>query len=236
MTKLTYLNDTYLFESNATFIETRETEKWKAVILDETIFYPQWWWQPSDKWEIISDNAKFIVNDVRLDEEWVVWHFWEFDTWEFKKWDKVQLKIDSEIRIINSKLHSAWHLIDCAVTKMWIDNIEPTKWYHFSNWPYIEYKWELENHSEIIPELEKTVNELIQDNLWVEIRSFSPEEAKEAWFYAPAWKSARVVNFSWFKRYWCGWTHINNTLEIWKINILKIKSKNWVIRVSYSVE
>ncbi|MDD3302906.1 MAG: alanine--tRNA ligase-related protein [Candidatus Gracilibacteria bacterium] len=236
MTKLTYLNDTYLFESNATFIETRETEKGKAVILDETIFYPQGGGQPSDKGEIISDNAKFVVTDVRLDEEGVVWHFGKFDTGEFKKGDKVQLKIDSEIRITNSKLHSAGHLIDCAVTKMGIDNIEPTKGYHFSNGPYIEYKGELENPSEIIPELEKTVNELIQDNLGVEVKSLSVEEAKEEGVYAPAGKGARVVNFSGFKKYGCGGTHINNTQEIGKINILKIKSKSGIIRVSYSVE
>jgi alanyl-tRNA synthetase len=41
MTKLNYLDNTYLFESKAIFVEIRENEKGKAVILDETIFYPQ---------------------------------------------------------------------------------------------------------------------------------------------------------------------------------------------------
>ncbi|MBU0722413.1 hypothetical protein KKA93_03095 [Patescibacteria group bacterium] len=37
MTKLNYLDSTYLFESEAIFVDVKENEKGKAVILDETI-------------------------------------------------------------------------------------------------------------------------------------------------------------------------------------------------------
>ena len=78
MTKLNYLDDTYLLESKATFIEIKENEKGKAVILDETIFYPQGGGQPADTGKIILDNNIFSVTDVRLDENGIVWHFGEF--------------------------------------------------------------------------------------------------------------------------------------------------------------
>jgi len=58
MTKLKYLENTYLFENNAVIIETWKNDFWKYIILDETIFYPQGWGQPSDVWEIIFWGRK----------------------------------------------------------------------------------------------------------------------------------------------------------------------------------
>ena len=84
MTKLKYLDDTYLFESKAIFIETKEDEKRKVVILDETIFYPQGGGQPADHGEIVSKDTVFTVTDVRLDEDGTVWHFGEFKNGEFQ--------------------------------------------------------------------------------------------------------------------------------------------------------
>ncbi len=127
MTKLNYLNNTYLFKSNAIFVEIKENDRGKAVILDETIFYPQGVGQPADKGEIISNNAIFSVTDVRLDKNGTIWHFGEFKNGEFQKGDKVTLKINKERRITNTKLHSAGHLLDCTVTKIGIKNLKPTK-------------------------------------------------------------------------------------------------------------
>jgi len=57
MTELEYLNDTYLFESTATFLEEKSHEqvtsgtntKSTAIILNKTIFYPQGGGQPADQ-------------------------------------------------------------------------------------------------------------------------------------------------------------------------------------------
>lgn len=235
MTKLNYLNDTYIFESKAIFNEMRENEKGKAVILNETILYPQWWWQPADHGEIISWDNVFIVSDVRLDEDWTVWHFGEFKNGQFNKWDEVILKIDKDRRILNSKLHSAGHLLDCAVSKLEIENFHATKWYHFSDWPYVEFDWIIENPVEILTILQKNIDDLISRNLIVEKNELSFEEAKAKWINTPIGKSARVVNFTWFSTHGCWGTHINNTLEIGKIEIRKIKSNKGKTKISYSV-
>ena len=112
MTKLNYLSNTYLFDSEAIFVEIKENEKGKAVILDKTIFYPQGGGQPADKGKIISGDTIFIVNDVRIDEVGIVWHFGEFSNGQFKIGNKVILKIDKDRRKLNAKLHSAGHLLD----------------------------------------------------------------------------------------------------------------------------
>lgn len=235
MTKLNYLDDTYMFESQAIFVEVRENEKGKAVILDETIFYPQGGGQPADKGEIISGDNIFVVNDVRLDETGIVWHFGEFKNGEFKKDDKVVLKIDKERRIGNAKLHSAGHLLDCAVSKMGIENLKPTKGFHFPDGPYVEYDGTIENPAEIIPVLQKNIDDIIEQNLQVERKDLSPEEAQAKGVWAPAGKSARVVNFAGFSICGCGGTHVNTASEIGKITIRKIKSNKGKTKIAYSV-
>ena len=236
MTKLNYLDDTYLFESKATFIEIRENEKGEAVILDETIFYPQGGGQPADTGKIILDNIIFSVTDVRLDENGIVWHFGKFQNGGFNKNDKVILKIDSDRRLINTKLHSAGHLLDCAVIKMGIKNITATKGFHFPNGPSVEYNGTIENSAEIIPELEKIVNELIVKNLQIEKQTLSSDEAKKQGVWAPEGKSARIVNFEGFPNCGCGGTHVKSSSEIGQIIIRKIKSKKGITKISYSVE
>ena len=235
MTKLNYLNDTYLFESEVVFVEVRENEKGKAVILNETIFYPQGGGQPADYGEIISTNAVFIVTDVRLDEDGTVWHFGEFKNGKFEKGEKITLKIDKNRRILNAKLHSAGHLLDCAVTKMGIENLKPTKGFHFPDGPYVEYDGIVENPAELIPELEKIINDLIRQDLKIEKIDLSPEKAKQQGVWAPPGKLARIVNFAGFPTCGCGGTHVNSASEIGKITIRRIKSKKGITKIAYSV-
>ena len=189
MTNLKYLENTYLFESKASILEIWENDFWKYIILDETIFYPQWWGQPSDEWDIINENWEFFTNNVRLDENWIVYHYWDFKNWNLKVWESVNLKINSEKRIINTKNHSAWHLIDIAVENIWITNIEPTKWFHFPQWSYVEYNWIIEEEREVI--IQKLNNELknliLKDiNIKIEI----PDEKEN--IQSPKWKKARI--------------------------------------------
>lgn len=235
MTKLNYFDNAYLFESEAIFVEIKENEKGKAVILDETIFYPQGGGQPADKGEIIFGDKIFAVNDVRLDETGIVWHFGEFKNGEFKQGDKVILKIDKDRRILNTKLHFAGHLLDCAVSKMGIENLKPTKGFHFPDGSYVEYDGIIENSAEIIPILQKNIDELIAQNLQVERKDLSPEEAQSKGVLAPAGKSARVINFAGFSICGCGGTHVNNASEIDKIIIRKIKFNQGKTKITYSV-
>lgn len=235
MTKLNYLDDTYLFEAEAIFIKVKENSIRKAVVLDETIFYPQGGGQPADKGEIISGDNIFAVSDVRLDETGTVWHFGEFKNGEFKQNDKVILKIDKDRRILNAKLHSAGHLLDCAVSKIQIENLKPTKGFHFPDGPYVEYDGTIENPAEIIPILQKNIDELIKQNLNVERKNLSPKEAQDNNICAPVGKSARVINFTGFSICGCGGTHVNTTSEIGKIIIRKIKSNQGKTKIAYTI-
>ncbi len=197
--------------------------------------YPQWWWQPCDKWIISSANWTFEVEDVRLDKDWFVHHFWKISNWELQKWEKVELKIDKERRILNTKLHSAGHFIDYAIQSLGVD-IKPTKWYHFPDGSYVEYQWEIQNSEELIPKLQQRLDEIIFSNVKAWTKELSNEEAVKQWIWAPEWKSARIVWFDWYDYYGCGGTHVSSSKEIWRIMIRKIKNKKWNSQISYTLD
>ena len=119
MTHLLYLDDTYLFKSTATVLEIKTLEDGRtAVILNQTIFYPQGGGQPCDT-GIISTGVKhvFIATDVRLDASGIVNHIGRFEHAIFTPGQQVGLEIDQAQRILHAKLHSAGHLLDTVLSR-----------------------------------------------------------------------------------------------------------------------
>lgn len=223
MTKLEYINDTYLFKINTKILEIWNNDFWEYIILGKTIFYPQWWWQPSDIWIIKNNNWEFQVENVRFDENKKnVFHYGNILSWSLNENEEVILNIDEKKRIQNSKNHSAGHLIDVAVKNIWLNNIKAIKWFHFPQGCYLEYKWILEwEKKDIIDKLNIELTNLIFQKLNIIIGN------KDFLF--------RQISFQWFE--WCGcWgTHVNNSSEIWEIVVNKIKVKKDIIKVSYNL-
>ena len=229
MTKLIYLSDTYIFDSTATIEETGENEYWSYIILDRTIFYPQWGWQPSDTGIITSDTGRFVVSMVRLNEHGIVYHYGRFQNGTFKQDDSIELSIDREKRIINARNHSAGHLLDVAMWNIWMRQMKPSKGYHFIEGPYVEYIGTLEQNTEdFIKQLETEVNTLIKKNIPM-IISYA------VGIRSPQGKQPRYAHFEWYIGCGCGGTHISHSGEIWKITIRKIKMKDGNLRISYNL-
>lgn len=234
MTILDYLEDSYCFASRAKVLEVIETERGLAVILDRTIFYPQGGGQPSDHGAISSSGGRFLVKDVRLDENGVVYHFGEFESGSFGLGDVVMLQVEEERRRLHARLHSAGHLIDLAAQKANLP-LRATKGYHFPDGPYVEYEGDLENAENFVGEVEKNSNDLVAADLEVETKHYSAEEAAEQGLKAPAGKSVRTVNFEGYERIGCGGTHVKSSGEIGKLVIRKIVSKKGVTKIAYSL-
>ena len=235
MTKLLYLGDTYLFQSPATIVAVCKDESDRTtIILDQTIFYPQGGGQPFDLGKIVLENAEFNVTAVRLDENGIVHHFGEFAKGSFEPGDIVTLHIDEARRVHHAKLHSAGHLIDCAITQLNLP-LTPSKGYHFAEGPYVEYAGEIEQTPEMVAAIQDNVNELVANNISIMVNELSAEEAKKQGIVAPPGKSVRLVLFEGFEPCGCGGTHVRNAAKIGKIIIRKIKSKKGNVRISYEV-
>lgn len=235
MTRLYYLADSSLSQSQAHVIEVKMSEDGRcAVILDETIFYPQGGGQPADNGYIEHNGVRFIVNDVRLDQNGIVHHFGAFERGSFANGQSVSLHIDRARRIRNSKLHSAGHLIDCVVTQMGLP-LKPGKGCHFPEGAYVEYEGTLEASPEFLATFQQKINALLKQNLAINTGEISEQEARERHLHVPAGKNARLVIFEGFEPCGCGGTHVQRTGELGSITVRKIKIKNGIVRISYDV-
>lgn len=166
-----YLDNTYLFEETAMITDIYELQDCKygniCICLNQTIFHPQGGGQPSDIGHIsllhftseknnVNDNdvtindPSFNVKFVRksLINDKIIEHIGNFNT--NNQIDSLQqlfinkpitMQINSELRLIHSRLHSAGHIIDVAMDKIGYSSVlTPTKGYHFQdgmNWYHI---------------------------------------------------------------------------------------------------
>lgn len=228
MTILKYLENTYIFTGNAILIRKGIDTFGEYLILDQTIFYPQWGGQPSDIGYIAQGENIFQVEKVRFDPSGEVYHYGRFIWGIINIWEKVDISIDSRQRIINAQNHSAGHLIDIAIKNIWLWNLNPIKWYHFPDGCYVEYIGEINaNEEEVIQKLSREMKRLIQENIKIIISSNGDK--------SPLWKIPRMITYEGYEWCGCGGTHIRSSWEIGEIEIKKVKKKGGNIRISYEV-
>lgn len=226
-TKLLYLTDTYLFETNAQIVDIFEHESQTVLVLDQTIFYPAGGGQPCDVGFISNQNGKFEVVKTVFNPSGQVWHLGDFTNGNFEIGEIVKLEIESEKRLLNSKNHTAGHLIDLAIESFNLGLI-PVKGYHFPVGAYVEYSGNLDLENAKFTEiLEQKVSQIIQENPKI---SFEMTKTKHE-----SGKLERIIRIENYKNCPCGGTHIAKTCEIGKIKIRKIKNNKGNIRIGYEI-
>ncbi|KAF2289183.1 hypothetical protein GH714_029272 [Hevea brasiliensis] len=200
-----------------------------ALILDSTIFHPQGGGQPADTGFITAatddSNFKFIVQDVRS-KDGIVYHYGVVEEEDsgrdfLEKGREVLLHVDECRRKLNSRLHSAGHLLDGCLLNVGLGHLEPAKAYHFPDGPFVEYKGtvpqnELQNKQK---ELEVEANELISTGGIVSAAVLPYEEASALCGgylpdYIPKGSTPRIVKLGNFPGCPCGGTHVSDISEI----------------------
>ncbi|KAJ6323529.1 hypothetical protein OIU76_010938 [Salix suchowensis] len=148
-TKLDYYHDMWKLQSKATLLSFFKGEDGRnALILDSTIFHPQGGGQPADTGVITSaadSSFKFIVQDVRS-KDGIVYHYGVIEggsgkdfEMEVVKGREVLLFVDEVRRKLNSRLHSAGHLLDACMQDVGLGQLEPGKGYHFPDGPFARF-------------------------------------------------------------------------------------------------
>jgi len=238
-TKLLYLEDFTKLEGEGSVVDVlRENDK-DVVVLDQTILYPQGGGQPYDQGMIELGDVKFKVEEVRF-VDGIVKHIGVLENGTFQKGEAVKCFIDKDRRFLNSRLHSAGHVVDMAMRQVapeWI----PAKGYHFPDGPYVEYMATLEgkDKEDLKKKLEKLCNTFIKVGREVKVAFMSTDEMKSVCHFVPDYipkdKPSRVVMFGDFGIP-CGGTHVKNISEIQSMSIRKIKANGKdVVRVGYDI-
>jgi len=241
-TDLLYMQDFGVETCNAKVLSVEPTDDNRTgIVLDQTCFYARGGGQDWDKGTIKCTNARFTVEEVRLDEAGLVHHIGTIADGQLKVGDEVECEVDHERRTINMRLHSAAHVIDMAVADAGLDWIS-TKGQHYPHLSAVEYSgsWNPVEAEELRSELERRTNEFIEHGSTNSIRFMPVSEMHTICRHVPGNiptnKPGRVVVYGENFGVPCGGTHVKDIHEIGKVTIPKIKEKKGVIRVSYTVE
>lgn len=181
-------------------------------MLDQTCFYPRRGGQDWDTGTITSGDGVMHVEEVRLDGEGNVHHIGTMHGTPPAEGAEVLVEVDARRRELNSRIHSAGHLIDLAVDRLgfaWM----PGRGAHYPYMSFVEYSGE--NEIRFMPTEEMhTVCQFVPD-------------------YISANKPGRVVMYHGDFGVPCGGTYVKNLSEIGRVGIAKVKKKDKAIRVSY---
>jgi Ser-tRNA(Ala) deacylase AlaX len=221
MTKLLLLENMNALTCEAKVTSVLNDGEQYQVLLDQSCFYPQGGGQPCDRGRMVTASGTFLVESVRWVDGEIV-HYGQFESGKFIPGDQVQCEVDADRRSLNTRNHSAGHLIDLALKTMEVTNLEPAKGYHFPEGPYVEYEGVVED-PELASKLEATCNKLIAENRKTRVQMMEGAESTRRMVFYGAYGVP------------CGGTHVNELSEIGRIEIRKVKSKKGITKVKYLV-
>lgn len=223
--------DNLVYDSKITVLTT-DTELTEAladgdtgtIIVDKTPFYATMGGQEADKGVIVNDTAEFVVKDTIKLLGGKIGHVGQVTKGMFKVGDTVTLKVDEENRNATAKNHSATHLLQKALRIVLGTHVEQAGSLVNADHLRFDFTHFQALTGEELKQIEEIVNEKIAEQLPVETKIMSIEEAKKtgamALFGEKYGDSVRVVNMGEFSKEFCGGTHVKNTGNIMLFKII----------------
>jgi alanyl-tRNA synthetase len=238
VTEELFLKDAYLKECEAKITGVELLKGSKAYIeLDRTIFHPLSGGQPSDEGTISSESMTFRVKKaIRQNKQ--IRHWGKIEEGEPRVGDTVKCVLDWEKRYLVMKLHTAGHILDYAMMKIYGKLVETVDAYHGPPEAYLVYKVSQPPETS---QLESIANEVIDAGINVVVK-FVPRDMLEKVTYnapnlsrLPLLEEYRIVEIEGINSMPCSGTHVKNTREIGHIKILGITNEIEGVKVKYSV-
>lgn len=223
MTKMLYLDDSYLKECESTVVSIKES---KYVVLDQTVFYPKGGGQPWDLGKLVKGDAAYEVVYVgKFSGE--VSH--EIDKPGLKEGDRVRCVLDWERRYRLMRSHTAAHVFAsllCVGTGALVTGNQ-------LELDYIRFDFNFENFDrEVLGDYVKKANQLFREDIQVKWYQLPKAEAlkipgiiKMAEALPPDIPALRVVEIVGVDKQADGGTHVRNLIEVGQIELIKTESK-----------
>ena len=216
----------HLTEESKVTVLTTDTEIVEAltdgqvgtIFTEKTPFYATMGGQEGDKGIITLGDAQFQVDDTIKLLGGKIGHVGRMIKGMIKTGDVVTLKVDAAGRAGTSKNHSATHLLQKALKTVLGNHVEQKGSLVTPDRLRFDFAHFQPMTAEEIAEVEKLVNEKIQEALPVTTQVMDIEEAKKsgamALFDEKYSEKVRVVSMGDFSKELCGGTHVANTSAI----------------------
>ncbi len=223
--------DNLTCESEVTVLTT-ETELVDAltdgqvgtIIAKQTPFYATMGGQEGDIGVITTADGEFQVESTIKLLGGKVGHIGKVTRGMIKKGDRITLSVDTTRRTSTCKNHSATHLLQKALREVLGAHVEQAGSYQDGERTRFDFSHPTAMTADEIRKVEQIVSEKIEENLAVETKIMSIEEAKKsgamALFGEKYGDTVRVVQMGDFSSELCGGTHVKNTGSIGSFKIL----------------
>lgn len=195
-----------------------------TVITPQTTFYATMGGQKCDIGQIRTDSGLFqVVDTVKLPENRIA-HMGKVVSGSIRVGETAQMEVDSANRMSTCKNHSATHLLQKALQEVLGNHVEQAGSYQDGERTRFDFSHSAAMTAEELRKVEQIVNEKIAENLAVETKEMSLEEAKQsgamALFGEKYGDTVRVVQMGDFSKELCGGTHVKSTGMIGSFKIL----------------
>lgn len=195
-----------------------------TIIVDETPFYATMGGQEGDKGVITCDGGVFEVADTIKLKGGKIGHVGHVTRGMFRMGDAVTLSVKEENRKATCRNHTATHLLQKALREVLGTHVEQQGSLNNAEHLRFDFSHFSAMTAEELSEVERKVNEKIAENLCVETKLMTIEEAKKsgamALFGEKYGETVRVVCAGDYSKEFCGGTHVGYTGEIQAFKIL----------------
>lgn len=200
-----------------------------TVFVTETPLYATMGGQNADTGVITTADGEFRVEDTVKLLGGKVAHIGRVTKGMLKKGDKAVLRVDGSKRLDICKNHSATHLLQKALRTVLGTHVEQAGSFVDAERLRFDFSHFSALTKEELEQVERIVNEKIQEFIPVQTQVMDIEEAKKsgamALFGEKYGESVRVVSMGGFSTELCGGTHVQNTGTI---TVFKILSESGV--------
>ena len=221
-----------------------------VVTTVETIFYAQGGVQPSDSALMRSDSkdkdSTFEVSLVRNAAGGRILQLGRFTPQDsphiFSAGESVHQSIDGVRRELNSRVHTAGHVVGLAVHHLASDipGVTELKAMHYPDSAFVEFKGHIDGKHKAA--IQSKAEDFVQQAFPVKVYWWAEEKIRDECAAVPenvpmpADELIRVVDIVGAGAYPCGGTHVANTSQIGKLEIRKISRQKGISKVSYSIK
>jgi alanyl-tRNA synthetase len=189
-----------------------------VVVLDQTVFYPEAGGQVGDTGLILWDGGRARVADTQKDAAGVIYHFVEVEEGELGRHDRVDLRVDHELRLATQRNHTATHLLQAALRQVLGKSVRQAGSLVAPDRLRFDFTYHRGLFRKEQDEVEDLVNEWIRRAVPTDfvIRSYQEAIAAGAMalFGEKYGDRVRTVGVPGFSLELCGGCHVHNTGEI----------------------
>ena len=195
-----------------------------TVITAKTPFYATMGGQKGDFGVIVTKNGTFDVQETVKLPGGRIGHIGKVVSGSIAKGETATLEVSALNRSNTCRNHTATHLLQGALREVLGDHVEQSGSYQDGERTRFDFSHGQAMTAEEIKKVEAIVNEKIAEDLPVETKVMSLEEAKKtgamALFGEKYGDTVRVVMIGDFSRELCGGTHVGHTGDIASFKIL----------------